>query len=89
MVLMITGISLFIRNGRRRKVLVALCEKEMQTSEIMASAQFRSKTYTRAILRGLEKLKYVKRYGDKNVAYYGITDAGRKFLEKQSVEEVL
>jgi predicted transcriptional regulator len=89
MVLMITGISLFIRNGRRRKVLVALCEGEKQTDEIMASAQFKDKSYIRKLLRGLQKLKYVEKFEDGNIVYYKITDTGRKFLEKQSIEEVL
>lgn len=89
MVLMITNISLFIKNGKRRKVLVALCEKEMRTDEIMSSAQFKSKSYVRELLRGLEKLKYVKKYGSRNVVYYSITKRGREFLGKQSIEDVI
>ena len=89
MVLMITGISLFIRDGRRRKVLVTLCEGEKRTDEIMQIAQFKSKSYVRDLLRGLQRLGYVKKFGDGNVVFYKITDKGRKFLGKTSIEEVL
>jgi predicted transcriptional regulator len=89
MVMVVTGVSLFIKDGRRRKVLVTLCEGEKRIDDIMRSTQFKSKSYVWELLRGLQKMRYVRKCGKGNAVYYKITDAGRKFLEKQSIEDVI
>ena len=87
--LMITAVSIFQKECKRRKTLEALKDGEKQIDELMTAAGYKSKSHARRVLRGMLKAGYVMRRGSYNVAYWKITEKGMKFLNKKSIEEVL
>jgi predicted transcriptional regulator len=75
--------------NRRRTVLECLKTGEKNTDELLTASQFKGgKEYVRKLMRGLQKLGFVKRTAVKNVVYYSITKKGENFLSKESLEDV-